>query len=124
VYEQLADLFKALGDPVRLRILALLRVREACVCELAGLLPISQPAVSQHLRKLRQAGLVHERRQKYWTYYAVRSDLDPVIRALIQQLPLAPADEEWLTTHQVDSSCEVLMPVEPSLREKPLMKAD
>jgi ArsR family transcriptional regulator len=111
VYEEQAELFKALADPVRLRILALLRIREACVCELAELLPITQPAVSQHLRKLRQAGLVRERRHKYWIYYAIRSDLAPALSALIQQLPLATTDEEWLMTHQVDSSCTVLTSV-------------
>ncbi|MCL6564730.1 MAG: metalloregulator ArsR/SmtB family transcription factor, partial [Firmicutes bacterium] len=56
VYEDMADQFKALADPVRLHILSLLRVREACVCELVSLLPLSQPAISQHLRKLRQTG--------------------------------------------------------------------
>ncbi|MCY0865556.1 MAG: metalloregulator ArsR/SmtB family transcription factor [Sulfobacillus sp.] len=112
MFEQQADLFKALADPMRLRILALLRIREACVCELAGLLPITQPAVSQHLRKLRQAGLIQERRHKYWTYYAVRTDLDPAVAALIEQLPHVEADEKWLANHQVETSCEVMVPGE------------
>jgi len=112
MFEQQADLFKALADPMRLRILALLRIREACVCELAGLLPITQPAVSQHLRKLRQAGLIQERRHKYWTYYALRTDLAPAVAALIAQLPHVEADEAWLTGHQVDTSCQVLVPTE------------
>ncbi|PSR20470.1 MAG: hypothetical protein C7B45_14725 [Sulfobacillus acidophilus] len=49
--------FRVLGDATRLRILGLLGVRDACVCELVELLPVSQPAVSQHLRRLRQAAL-------------------------------------------------------------------
>jgi ArsR family transcriptional regulator len=107
LYEHEAELFRALGDAYRLRILALLRVREACVCELVALLPISQPAVSQHLRRLRQAGLVRERRHKYWTYYALRDDLPAHVRAFLAALPVASEDEAWLRTHHVDSTCAV-----------------
>ncbi len=53
LYENAAEVYQTLGEPTRLSILALLRLREACVCELVTRLPISQPAVSQHLRKLR-----------------------------------------------------------------------
>jgi ArsR family transcriptional regulator len=108
LYEDQAELFRTLGDAYRLRILALLRVREACVCELVALLPISQPAVSQHLRRLRQAGLVRERRHKYWTYYALRDDLPAEVRAFVAALPIAPEDAAWLRTHHVDATCAVL----------------
>jgi ArsR family transcriptional regulator len=105
MYENAAELYRALGDPVRLRILALLQVREACVCELVSLLPISQPAVSQHLRKLRQAGLVSERRQKYWTYYAIHRDLPPILREIVVALPRNAEDEAWLLANHVDTTC-------------------
>jgi len=105
VYEAEAEIYRALGDPVRLRILALLRVREACVCELVGRLPVSQPAVSQHLRKLRQAGLVVERRQKYWTYYAIRGDLPPVLEGIMASLPRDTEDEAWMRENHVDTTC-------------------
>lgn len=108
LFEEAAELFRALGDPYRLRILAVLRTREACVCELVELLPISQPAVSQHLRKLRKAGLVRERRQKYWTFYAIREDLPPALAAIVQGLPHRVEDETWLRTHCVDASCAML----------------
>ena len=55
--------FKALGEPTRLKILRLLAEQELCVCELEEILDMSQPRVSQHLKVLKQAGLVKERRE-------------------------------------------------------------
>lgn len=108
LYESEAELYRALADPTRLRILALLRVREACVCELVSRLPVSQPAVSQHLRKLRQAGLLTERRHKYWIYYAIRSDLPPTLSAIVTALPHHAADEAWLRANRADETCSEL----------------
>lgn len=105
MYDVQADVYRALGDGVRLRILALLRVREACVCELVSRLPVSQPAVSQHLGKLKRAGLVRERRQSYWTYYALRDDLPAHLAAVIASLPHDPDDEAWLMSSRVDAVC-------------------
>ncbi|MDD3852789.1 MAG: metalloregulator ArsR/SmtB family transcription factor [Syntrophomonadaceae bacterium] len=55
--------FKTLGEPTRLKILRLLAERELCVCDLEEVMQISQPRISQHLKVLRQAGLVNERRE-------------------------------------------------------------
>lgn len=55
--------FKALGEPTRLIILRLLAEQELCVCDLEEVLEMSQPRISQHLKVLRQAGLVKERRE-------------------------------------------------------------
>lgn len=106
MYEDMADQFKALADPVRLHILSLLRVREACVCELVSLLPLSQPAISQHLRKLRQTGWVRERRHKYWTYYGIHPELPSTLRAVLETLPHNAAEEQWLRSHHVEISCQ------------------
>ena len=73
-------LLKTLADPTRLKLLKLIMVEEFCVCELQELLQISQPAVSQHMAKLKTAGLVTERRAGMWTYY--RSDAARVQKAL------------------------------------------
>ena len=105
MYEQEAEVYRVLGDPTRLRILTLLRVREACVCELVARLPLSQPAVSQHLRRLRQAGLLSERRQKQWTYYAIRGDLPPLLGQIVATLPHDADDDAWLQDNQVDMVC-------------------
>ena len=57
------ECFKALGEPTRLRIIKLLSERELCVCELEQIMCISQPRISQHLKILKQTGLVCERRE-------------------------------------------------------------
>lgn len=105
MYELEAERYRALGDPIRLRILALLRVRSACVCELVERLPVSQPAVSQHLRKLRHAGIITERRQKYWNYYAISDDLPPLVAEMVRTLPRNKDDEAWLTENRVGEIC-------------------
>jgi len=66
-----AQLFHALSDQTRLAILARLRERERCVCELQGLLGAAQSRLSFHLKTLREAGLVTDRKQGRWTYYAI-----------------------------------------------------
>lgn len=62
-------LLKTLADPTRLKIFKLILDEELCVCQLQSLLSISQPAVSQHIAKLKAAGLVRERKAGMWTYY-------------------------------------------------------
>lgn len=66
---RIVDQFKALADMTRLKILKLLVDREYCVCELAAIIDISQPGISQHLRKLKLAGFVTERKEGQWVYY-------------------------------------------------------
>jgi len=56
-------IFKALGEPTRLKIIKLLAHRELCVCDLEEILQMSQPRISQHLKVLKQAGLVNERKE-------------------------------------------------------------
>jgi ArsR family transcriptional regulator len=70
----LARVFKALSDPVRLRLLSLIAARagaEVCVCELAGEFEVTAPTISFHLRVLREAGLVVAQRRGTWVYYRV-----------------------------------------------------
>ena len=67
----MAEFFKSLADETRLTILTLLLNGEMCVCEIMGTLPISQPAVSHHLKILRQAGILIDRRQGRWIYYRI-----------------------------------------------------
>ena len=68
----LASLFAALGDPVRLRLLSLVATAgEACSCNLEGPLGKSQPTVSHHTRVLADAGLLHGERRGRWTWWSV-----------------------------------------------------
>ena len=66
------DLARALGDPLRWRIVELLATEQLCVAHLAEELDTAQPLVSHHLKVLRQAGLIEPDRYRYWTYYRLR----------------------------------------------------
>jgi ArsR family transcriptional regulator len=79
-----ADIFRALGDPTRLRILALLRAMELSVGELAQVLGQSQPRVSRHVRILIEAGLAERRKEGSWVFLSLAeaSRVDPVFAAL------------------------------------------
>ncbi|MGA5895094.1 ArsR/SmtB family transcription factor [Streptomyces venetus] len=71
---QLAKVFKALGDPVRLQLLSMIASREGgevCVCEMTPAFDLSQPTISHHLKLLRQAGLIDCERRGTWVYYWV-----------------------------------------------------
>lgn len=78
--EQAADLsrsFKAIGDPVRLRLLSLIASHaggEACVCDLSGVFELTGPTISHHLKVLREAGLITGERRSTWVYYRVQPD--------------------------------------------------
>ncbi|MFI1656293.1 ArsR/SmtB family transcription factor [Streptomyces sp. NPDC020472] len=89
----LSRMFKALGDPVRLRLLSLIASHEggeACVCDLTGPFDVSQPTISHHLKVLREAGLVDSERRGTWVYYWVLPDALAQLSALLQ-IPAAPA---------------------------------
>ena len=71
---RLAEIFRALGDPTRVRILHALAATELCVCDLAAILGMSQSAVSHQLRLLRSLRLVRNRREGRMVYYALDDD--------------------------------------------------
>ncbi len=71
--ERMGRVAKALGDPIRMQLVDVLRKHagKVCVCELVPLFDLSQPTVSHHLKKLREAGVVGSERQGLWAYYFV-----------------------------------------------------
>ena len=73
---RMAAVAKALGDPVRLQLVDVLRKHagKVCVCELVPLFDIAQPTLSHHLKKLREAGIVESERRGLWAYYYVTPD--------------------------------------------------
>ncbi len=81
-----AALFHALSDEKRLRILALLAGGELCVCELTEALHLSQSLLSFHLRTLRDAGLVVDRREGRWIHYSLRSEALEEAKSAIETL--------------------------------------
>ena len=74
--ERMSEVAKALGDPVRMQLVDVLRKHagKVCVCELVPLFDLSQPTVSHHLKKLREAGIVGSERQGLWAYYYVNPE--------------------------------------------------
>lgn len=77
-------MFKALGDPVRLRLMSLIAsTAEACVCDLTDAFELTGPTVSYHLRLLREAGLVDCERRGTWVYYWVRPEAFRSLGALL-----------------------------------------
>jgi ArsR family transcriptional regulator, arsenate/arsenite/antimonite-responsive transcriptional repressor len=74
---ELSQVFKAMGDPVRLRLLSLIASHEggeACVCDLSGVFDLTGPTISHHLKVLREAGLISGERRGTWVYYRLRPD--------------------------------------------------
>lgn len=73
--ELYVKIFKALGEPTRLRILRLLSVRPMYVCELESVLGISQPRISQHLKVLKEATILRETKEAQKTFYMLNGDI-------------------------------------------------
>jgi ArsR family transcriptional regulator len=90
----LARIFKALGDPVRLRLLSLIAATdEICVCDLTDAFDVSGPTISHHLRVLREVGLVDVDRRATWAYYRIR----PAAMAQLSGLLHVPKGETATT---------------------------
>lgn len=88
--ERLARLFKALGDPTRVRLLSLIAAAEggeACICDLTAPVGLSQPTVSHHMKQLVDAGLVTREQRGKWAYYRV---VDDVLNSLAGALRPSP----------------------------------
>jgi ArsR family transcriptional regulator, arsenate/arsenite/antimonite-responsive transcriptional repressor len=85
--QEMAENLKMLSDKTRLTILTLLKERELCVCDIVDALEISQPNASQHLRKLKSAGLVNEMRRGQWVYYSLNVNDVPYIKAVLEYTP-------------------------------------
>lgn len=110
-YDRVAEIGKALGHPTRLRILQVLRVEEACVCHLEAIIGQRQAHISQHLARLRDAGLVVDRRDGMNVFYSLATEdlgslVDAVVNAAIavaavsgDKLSFAPLE------HDVTDDC-------------------
>ena len=75
--KKIAEFYKALGDETRLKIIQMLSEQEMCVCEIIDKLDMSQPAISHHLKILRQAGIVKDSREGKWIYYSLNGEVFP-----------------------------------------------
>ena len=77
---RMAEIFKVLSDPTRLKIVQALEIDELCVCDIASLMKLSQPSVSHHLKTLRQTGIVKYRRSGKMAIYSLK---DSPVSALL-----------------------------------------
>lgn len=82
--KQYIDLFKALSDETRLRIMVLLSEKELCVCQIEAALELSQVKISRHLAILRYTGLVKDRRNGLWIYYSLTEPKNKVEESLFK----------------------------------------
>jgi len=95
------NIFKALADETRFRVLKLLQQRELCVCELMQVLGMSQPRISRHLSVLKNAGLVNERRQGRWIHYSLKKEwIEKEIKLLFKAMLALGNDEAVIKADQ------------------------
>ncbi|HLR02367.1 MAG TPA: metalloregulator ArsR/SmtB family transcription factor [Virgibacillus sp.] len=82
-------ILKLLGDKTRLTMMKLMENQTCCVCEFVEIFQVSQPSISQHLRKLKDMGLINEERKGQWIFYAINKHHEyyPLIEPILDQLP-------------------------------------
>ncbi|SHG60315.1 ArsR/SmtB family transcription factor [Ornithinibacillus halophilus] len=87
--DKAAVLLKLLGDKTRLTMMKILDNHDCCVCEFVEIFQVSQPSISQHLRKLRDIDLVKEERRGQWIFYSINKthEFYPFIEQILSQLP-------------------------------------
>ncbi|SMF84724.1 transcriptional regulator, ArsR family [Paenibacillus uliginis N3/975] len=100
--KEIAEKLKLLGDKTRLTMLTLLKEREWCVCEFVEIFDMSQPAISQHLRKLKSQGIVNESKRGQWVYYSLNVEDKPYIKAVLDEMPTS---QEILSSFNKDINC-------------------
>lgn len=91
--EKASMVLKLLGDKTRLSMMKLLEKNDCCVCEFVEIFGISQSAISQHLRKLRDVGLVKEQRRGQWIFYSLNRDSE-TYEMLVRILEFIPSQDE------------------------------
>jgi ArsR family transcriptional regulator len=84
--DRAVELFHALSDETRLQIIELLRKGERCVCELTDSLDAAQSRLSFHLRVLRDAGIVRDRKDGRWVYYELDPEVFEETESLVSEL--------------------------------------
>ncbi len=117
------NLFKALADRTRLRLISLIGDSEVCVCFLVAILKTSQPKISRHLAYLRRAGIVAARREGKWMHYRLAEPPDEhaahifrEVRASLIGHPELQRDREKL----MQVCCAATLPVQLRRAPRPL----
>lgn len=88
--EDVSNVLKLLSDKTRLSIVAVLDHQECCVCEFVEAFDMSQPSISQHLRKLKVGGILNETKKGQWVYYSLNKESAyyPMIHNILKQIPV------------------------------------
>lgn len=87
--EKAALILKLLGDQTRLTMVKILDKHDCCVCEFVEIFKVSQPSISQHLRKLRDVGLIVEERRGQWIFFSINKahEYYPFVQQILEHLP-------------------------------------
>lgn len=106
--EAAAALLKLLGDKTRLSMVKMLDTNDYCVCEFVEIFKMSQPAISQHIRKLKDAGLVQETRRGQWIIYSLNKEnvYYPFVHSLLLHLPSQDFKLKELEEQGLRISCD------------------
>ncbi|MBT2709500.1 winged helix-turn-helix transcriptional regulator [Pseudomonas sp. ISL-84] len=106
--DKAANILKLLGDKTRLTMVKILDNNDCCVCEFVEIFKMSQPAISQHIRKLKDAGVVREARKGQWIIYSLNKDSDyyPLVQNLLDHLPSQDNKLKELEEQGLRISCE------------------
>ncbi|WLR53267.1 metalloregulator ArsR/SmtB family transcription factor [Bacillus tianshenii] len=102
-----AQVLKLLGDKTRLAVVGLLLEDDFCVCEFVEIFQMSQPAISQHLRKLKDSGLIQEKRKSQWIIYSLNTENEhyPLVKNILKHLPDQAEKVEELERKGLRISC-------------------
>jgi ArsR family transcriptional regulator, arsenate/arsenite/antimonite-responsive transcriptional repressor len=124
--EQLAQLYKALSEETRIRIMMLLTQGELCVCDVQAVLDEPQSKVSRHLAYLKHSGLVSSKRVGVWMHYLIKETADGTCKAQLafmeenlSKLPQFAADRKKLQEFQKQKGCDALTPPTTKNRTSP-----
>jgi ArsR family transcriptional regulator, arsenate/arsenite/antimonite-responsive transcriptional repressor len=103
-----ATILKLLGDKTRLTMVKILDSHDCCVCEFVEMFKTSQPAISQHLRKLKDLGIVKETRRGQWIIYSLNKESEyyPLVQNILQHLPNQDFKLKELEEQGLRISCE------------------
>ncbi len=107
----IVDIFKALADETRIRMLNLLRTGELCVCDIESVLGIQQSNASRHLNKLKLSGIIVSEKKSQWVYYQFNKDvfikypfLDMIINDEVSKISVCQEDLAQLDRHKTNGN--------------------
>ncbi len=120
--KNLANVFKALSDESRLRIISILLTSgELCVCDIEATMSFTQTKVSRHLAYLKRAQLVNERRQGLWKLYSISKPKSPehkqvldCVSEIVRSQPVAQSDAKLLTRNIKKGCCTTFSVIKPA----------